>query len=190
VNALRPQSRELAGKVIGYVGMGRIGLAAARRFRAFETSGLYFDPVVTLDAQTETTLGLQKTELNTLLQTADIITLHVPLTAETKHLINTESLATLKTGAILINTARGPLVDEAALAIALKSGAVSGAGLDVFEQEPPNPRNPLLAMNNTVVTPHISAGTIDAFETKMSAVFANLHRFFAGHSVENEIQLS
>jgi len=81
------------------------------------------------------------------------------------------------------------LVDEAALARALETGDIAGAGLDVFETEPPEPTSPLLGMRNTVLTPHISAGTIDAFETKMRAVFQNLHRFFADQPIENEIQL-
>ena len=190
VNALRPESRELAGKTVGYIGMGRIGQAAARRFRAFETTGLYFDPVVTLDAATEAGLGLRKVPFDDVLHAADVLTLHVPLTADTHHLIDAAGLARMKPGAIVINTARGPLIDEGALIAALQQGTISGAGLDVFETEPPPPDSPLMRMRNTVLSPHISAGTLDAFEAKMSAVFANLRRFFAGAPLENEIRLS
>jgi phosphoglycerate dehydrogenase-like enzyme len=189
VNALRPESKELAGKTIGYIGMGRIGQAAAQRFRAFDTTGVYHDPNVRLDADAETDLGLRFVPQRELFEQADVVTLHVPLTADTHHLIDANALALMKRDAVLINTARGPLVDEAALARALETGDIAGAGLDVFETEPPEPTSPLLGMRNTVLTPHISAGTIDAFETKMRAVFQNLHRFFADQPIENEIQL-
>ncbi|XWN30302.1 MAG: 2-hydroxyacid dehydrogenase [Devosia sp.] len=189
VNALRPQSRELAGKTIGYIGMGRIGQEAARRFRAFDTEGLYHDPAVTLPAGEEKRLGLTAAPLAEVIGSADVLTLHIPSTPATRHLINQDKLALMKPTAILINTARGPVVDETALAEALAKGQIAGAGLDVFENEPPDPSSPLMAMHNTVLTPHISAGTLDAFATKMDAVFANLHRFFKGEPIENEIHL-
>lgn len=190
VNSLRCESRELAGKVVGYVGMGRIGQATAQRFVAFDTTGIYHDPQVRLSAEEEHRLGLQSVYYRELLQAADVLTLHVPLTPATRHLVDAAAISQMKQGAILINTARGGLVDEAALFEALKSGRLAGAGLDVFEEEPPKPSSPLLSLHNTVVTPHISAGTIDAFETKMRAVFANMQRFFAGSAIQNEIELS
>ncbi len=188
VNALRFESRELDGKTVGYVGMGRIGQAAAERFRAFGTHGLYADPVVRLPPEREQTLHLQRADLNSLLRTADIVSLHVPHIAETHHLINRETLAVMKPGAVLINTARGGLVDEKALVEALDSGHLGGAGLDVFEDEPFTADNPLARFRNVVLTPHISAGTRDAFEAKMQGVFSNLARFYDGLEVENEIR--
>lgn len=189
INTLRDEARELAGKCVGYVGMGRIGQAAARRFRAFDTSGVYFDPDVNLAEEVAADLGLRRASLDEVLATADILTLHLPLTAATRHLINRDRLALMKPGAVLINTARGPIVDEAALVEALHSGHLGGAGLDVFETEPPLAASPLMAMRNVVLTPHISAGTRDAFETKMRAAFDNLRRFFAGAPIDNEVAI-
>ena len=187
VNTLRFESRELDGKTVGYAGMGRIGQAAAARFRGFGTRGLYADPHVRLPAGRERELGLERVELPALHAAADVVTLHVPATAETRHLIGREALALMKPGAALINTARGDLVDEAALVEALDAGRIGGAGLDVFEDEPFRPANPLARCRNVVLTPHISAGTRDAFETKMRALFDNLGRFYDGLAVENEI---
>lgn len=187
VNALRHESRELCGKTVGYVGMGRIGQAAAQRFRAFDTSGLYHDPEVTLSAEREAALGLRKAPLVEVLAAADILTLHVPLTEATRHLLDRDALARMKRGAVLINTARGSIVHEPALVEALRAGHLGGAGLDVFETEPPVGTSPLMGMRNVVLTPHISAGTRDAFEAKMHAAFDNLRRFFAGDPIDNEV---
>lgn len=189
VNALRPESRELFGKTVGYVGMGRIGQAAAERFRAFGTRGLYADPVVTLPPEREAALGLTRAELDTVIAEADVLTLHVPSTAATRRLMDADRLSRMKPGAVLINTARGDLVDEAALAAALESGHLGGAGLDVFEREPLPASSPLAGMRTVVLTPHISAGTRDAFEQKTAAIFDNLARYAAGQPVENEIDL-
>jgi phosphoglycerate dehydrogenase-like enzyme len=187
INTLRDESRELAGKCVGYVGMGRIGQAAARRFRAFDTTGVYFDPEVSLADDVAAELGMRRAPLDEVLATADIVTLRLPLTPATRHLIDRHRLALMKPGAVLINTARGPIVDESALVEALHSGHLGGAGLDVFETEPPPAVSPLMAMRNVVLTPHISAGTRDAFEAKMHAAFDNLRRFFAGAPIDNEV---
>lgn len=187
VNALRYESRELAGKLVGYVGMGRIGQATAERFRAFGTRGLYSDPQVRLPRERERALGLERADLPDLLEAADIVTLHLPATPETRHLIGREALARMKPGATLINTARGDLVDQNALLEALRSGHLGGAGLDVFEREPVPADEPLAGLRNVVLSPHIAAGTRDAFETKMRALFDNLARFYAGQAVENEV---
>lgn len=190
INALRDESRELAGKTVGYLGMGRIGRAAAQRFRAFDTTGIYHDPAATLPAKDEAALGVRAAPFDEVLASADIVTLHLPLTEASRHLIDRRALARMKPGAVLINTARGPIVDEAALVEALQSGHLGGAGLDVFETEPPSVASPLMGMRNVVLTPHISAGTRDAFEAKMEAVFANLRRYFAGEPVENEVAVT
>ncbi len=187
VNTLRFESRELDGKVVGYVGMGRIGQAAAARFRAFGTRGIYADPNVRLPDARERELGLEKVDLSTLLDDADVVTLHLPSTPETRHLVDGAALGAMKPGAVLVNTSRGDLVDELALVRALETGHLGGAALDVFEYEPFHPDNPLARLRNVVLTPHIAAGTRDAFETKMRALFDNLARFYAGAVVENEI---
>ena len=190
VNSLRPVSMELAGKTVGYVGMGRIGQAAAARFRAFDTRGLYFDPKLRLNPGQEAALGLEPAPLDRLLAESDVVTLHVPLTAETRHLIGRAELARMKPDSILVNTARGGVIDEAALVEALREGRIGAAGLDVFETEPLPAGHPLAAFPNVVLTPHISAGTRDALRAKMRALFANVAGFFAGKPLENEVALA
>lgn len=185
INALRPQSRELKGRTVGFLGMGRIGQATAERLKPFGTAGLYHDPAVTLSAEREGALGATAVDFDSLLAQSDILSLHIPLTPATRHIIDAGAIGRMRPGAILINTARGGLVDEAALAAGLMSGRLSGAGLDVQEQEPPAPDNPLLRLPNVVLTPHIAAGTRDAFEQKMKAIFDNLRAFFAGRPVQN-----
>jgi phosphoglycerate dehydrogenase-like enzyme len=190
INALRPVSRELAGMTIGYVGMGRIAQATAARLKAFATHGIYFDKYAALDAAAADRLGVQRVEsLDALLRRADVVTLHVPLTSETRHLVNAGTLAAMKRGAILVNTARGPLVDEGALAAALRSGHLAAAALDVFEQEPLPATSPLVDLHDIVLTPHISAGTRDALQAKMTAIAANLRRFDAGEPLANQVIL-
>jgi phosphoglycerate dehydrogenase-like enzyme len=188
VNALRPRSRELFGRTIGYVGMGRIGQAVAERLKAFGTRGLYVDDVP-LAAEREAALGVARAPLDRVLAESDVVTLHVPLTATTRHMIDAAALARMKRGAILVNTSRGGLVDEAALFAALESGKLAGAGLDVFEKEPLPGGSPLARLDNVVLTPHISAGTRDALATKMAAVAANIARFYAGETLRNEVAL-
>ena len=183
--ALRPTSYELAGKAVGLVGMGRIGREVARRVHAFDAHVLYADPVVALSAAEETALGAARVGLDELLAGSDVVSLHVPLTAETRALVRRETLAKMKPGAVLINTARGALVDEAALVEALRTGRLAGAGLDVFEREPPGADNPLLALDNVILTPHIAAGTRDALIEKMRAAFANMQRVLRGERPVN-----
>ena len=191
VNALRPVSRNLAGRVVGYVGFGRIGQAAAERFAAFGTTGIYFDPAVTLPPTDEARLRLRRAaSLEALLAEAEIVTLHLPVTAASRKLIDAAAIARMRPSAVLVNTARGGLVDEAALAAALREGRLLAAALDVFEAEPPPSDHPLLALPNVVVTPHISAGTLDAFEEKLSAALGNVAAFFAGRPVDNLVALS
>jgi len=190
VNALRAVSRALCGRTVGYVGMGRIGVAVAERLAAFGCSGIYCDPAVRIPPERERSLGLRAGSLDATLAAADVLTIHVPLTERTRGLIGRDAIARLKPGAIVVNTARGGIIDEAALAGALASGHILAAGLDVFEHEPPQPGNPLLAMSNVVLTPHISAGTRDAMRQKMDAVFANLQRFFDGSALENVVTFS
>jgi phosphoglycerate dehydrogenase-like enzyme len=184
--ALRPASFEIFGKTIGLVGLGRTGREVASRARAFGTKIVYTD-TARPDPATEEALGVAFLSFDELLIDSDIVSLHAPLTPETKHLINTSSLAKMKQTAILINTARGPLVDEPALVEALRSGRILGAGLDVFDREPPPPDHPLFTLPNVVVTPHIAAGTVDALRIKMDACFANMQRVIAGMEPENRI---
>ncbi|HVE89813.1 MAG TPA: NAD(P)-dependent oxidoreductase [Burkholderiaceae bacterium] len=181
VNALRPVSRELSGLTVGYVGMGRIAQAVAQRLSAFGTHGIFFDPAVSI------VKGLQRKSFEQVLQEADIITLHLPLTAETRYLIGGAEIAQMKRGAYLINAARGGLIDEAALESALKSGHLAAAALDVFESEPVLSGHPLSHLKNIVLTPHIAAGTRDALQTKMRALFSNVQRFYRGEPMQNRV---
>jgi phosphoglycerate dehydrogenase-like enzyme len=181
VNALRPFSRELNGLTVGYVGMGRIAQAVAQRLAGFEVRGLFFDPNV------ESFDGLTRVSLGDLLGEADVVTLHVPLTSQTRHMIGTAEIAQMKPGAYLVNTARGGLIDESALVDALRNRRLAGVALDVFEREPMPAGHPLSAFHNVVLTPHISAGTRDALVTKMTALFANVERFYRGEELRNRV---
>ncbi|MBT8364151.1 MAG: 2-hydroxyacid dehydrogenase [Deltaproteobacteria bacterium] len=189
INSLRPYSFELYGRTVGYIGMGRIGQESAARFKAFGTKGVYYDPHVALSAEREEELGLSRVEFNELLAAADIITLHVPSGEATYHMIDEAALKQMKPNAIVINTARGTVIDEPALCRALEKGRIAGAGLDVFEEEPFRPDNPLAAMPSVVLTPHISAGTRDALQTKMRTLFQNVQRFFNGEPLEHQVKL-
>ncbi len=189
INALRPYSRELAGRTVGYLGFGRIGQAVAERLRAFGCTAIYHDPEVPADHARDQALAARSVTFDELLQEADVLSLHVPLTRDTRGLIGRAALARMKPDAVLINTARGGIVDEDALADALAAGRLAAAGLDVFEREPPDPAHRLLALRNVVVTPHISAGTRDALATKMRAAFANIVRFSRGEPLAHEVLL-
>jgi phosphoglycerate dehydrogenase-like enzyme len=130
-------------------------------------------------------LGITQAPFEKLLADADIVTVHVPLTASTRHMLDAKALGRMKRTAFLINTARGGIVDEQALVDALRAGRIAGAALDVFEQEPSGANHPLYAFPNVVLTPHVAAGTRDAFATKMGFIFQNLEAFFDGKPVEN-----
>ena len=186
VNALRASSVELFGKTVGLIGFGRIGRETACRFAAFGTDVVFHDPAVPEDPA----FPSASRSLDWIAANADIVSLHVPLTDATRHLVDAAFLARMKPSAILVNTARGGLVDDKALAEALAEGRLLAAGLDVFEGEPITPDNPLCALPNVFLTPHISAGTRDALGHKMAALFANLDRFRRGEPLANEVDLS
>jgi phosphoglycerate dehydrogenase-like enzyme len=178
---LRSGSFELAGKTVGLVGLGRIGREVTVRARAFAANVIYYD-VARAAPEAERLLGVQFAPLAELLAQADILSLHLPLTPATRHLIGAAELRQMRRSAVLINTARGPLVDEAALVAALQAGQIAGAGLDVFEVEPLPPDHPLVTLPNVVLTPHVSAGTADALVVKMKACFANMLRVTRGEA--------
>jgi lactate dehydrogenase-like 2-hydroxyacid dehydrogenase len=159
---------DVAGSTLGIIGAGRIGTAAAMRSAGFNMRVIYHDE--TRNDLLEDKLGAEKVTLDTLLTESDIISLHVPLLPDTKHLIDENTLKVMKPSAILINTSRGPVVDEKALAAALKNGVIAGAGLDVFENEPAVHPD-LLDCENAVVLPHIGSATITA-RTKMAVMAA------------------
>lgn len=169
---------QLAGRTFGVVGAGAIGSAVARVALAFGCRVL----VATRTHRPELeSAGASIVDLTTLLAESDIVSLHVPLTEGTRGLIGARQIASMKRSAILINTARGPVVDSAALAEALGAGRIAGAGLDVFDTEPPlDPAEPLLHAPNVVVTPHTAYATAEAFRARAEIVFANISNWVAG----------
>ncbi|OGM28231.1 D-glycerate dehydrogenase, partial [Candidatus Woesebacteria bacterium RIFCSPHIGHO2_01_FULL_41_10] len=149
----------MIGKTLGIVGMGRIGEMTARRAKGFNMKVLYNKR--TPDPEAEKELGVEFAELDRLYAESDFISLHVPLTDETRHMINKDAFGKMKRGVILVNTARGPVVDEGDLVDAIRDGKVGGAGLDVFDNEP-NINPELVAMENVILTPHIASATWEA----------------------------
>ncbi|OFX29078.1 MAG: D-glycerate dehydrogenase [Armatimonadetes bacterium RBG_16_67_12] len=154
---------------LGLVGLGRIGAAMARRARGFDMTVLYHDVVRREDLERE--LGLQYTALDDLLRRSDFVSVHTPLTAQTRHLIGAAQFRQMKETAILINSARGPIVDQNALVEALRARTIAGAGLDVFEVEPIPAGHPLLKLENVVVAPHIASASV-VTRTKMALMAA------------------
>ena len=169
----------LYGKKLGIVGLGRIGKAVARRAAALGMKIIYFNRNP-LDKKTETKLKARYAPLGQLLCESDVISLHVPLTESTFHLINENTLRLMKPTAILINTSRGAVIDESALTEALTKHKIFGAGLDVFEHEPTIPEN-LKKLDNVVLSPHNGTGTIDDRNAMSRFASQNILRFFEGN---------
>jgi len=154
-------SVEVANKTLGVIGLGRIGSEVARRAKGFAMRVIAYDPFISEEAAAA--LGVELVELPDLFQQSDFISIHTPLTAETRHLINGDAIARMKAGVRIVNCARGGIIDEAALYEALKAGKVAGAAMDVFEQEP-NTGSPLFGLNNFICTPHLGAASEEAQE--------------------------
>ena len=172
-------------RTLGVVGFGQIGQAVARRAQGFGMRTLYWNRTPRPERAAQ--LGAQLRSLDQLLAESDFVSLNVALTDDTHHLIDAEALATMQPGAILINTARGPIVDEAALADALRDGRIAGAGLDVTEVEPIDPASPLLTMNNVVVLPHIGSASL-ATRAKMADIaVANLRAALADQPMPHRV---
>ncbi|MFP4446338.1 MAG: 2-hydroxyacid dehydrogenase [Desulfosudaceae bacterium] len=174
---------ELAGKTLGVIGMGRIGRDLAAKCRAFGMSVAYYNRTP-LDRATETTLKAVHLPLDELLATSDVISVHVPLTEETRHLIDRAALARIRPEAYLINTARGEVIDEAALAEALAAGRLRGAGLDVYEHEPAVNRK-LLELDNVVLLPHIGSATTQTRDEMSRMAARNVLAALEGAVPEN-----
>jgi len=172
--------QSLYGKTLGIVGMGRIGQSLARRALACGMKIVYNNRN-RLSDELESLYHAQRMELTELLQSSDVISMHTPLTDETHHLINRDRLQLMKPTAILINTARGPVVDEAALVVALQQGTIAAAGLDVFENEPAITPE-LFLLDNVVLAPHNGTGTVDARMEMSRFVSQNIIRYFDGQT--------
>lgn len=170
---------ELHGLKMGIVGLGHTGMATARIALGFGMEVYAYTSKSPLQLQSE----IHKMELNQLFRECDVVSLHCPLTPATQGLVNAERLQLMKPTAILINTARGPLVDEEALADALNQGKLAAAGLDVLSQEPPKADNPLLTARNCYLTPHIAWGSTAARQRLMQILVDNIQSFLSGHPV-------
>jgi len=168
---------ELKGKTLGIAGLGRIGRRVAEIARVMGISLLGYD-VIEVPQETLSSLGCRMVDLDTLFASSDFITLHVPLTTETRHMVDRRRISLMRSNSVLINTSRGEVIDEDALAKALRAGEVGGAALDVFESEPPGAE--IVAAPNLVTTPHIGGQTKDAQTNAVTIVGAKINQFFAG----------
>jgi len=182
----RFMGRELTGKTLGIVGCGNIGSIVASRGIGLKLRVIAFDPFLTAERAKE--MGVEKVELDELLRRADIVTLHTPLTERTKNVISREAIAAMKDGAILINCARGGLVDEAALREALDAGKLGGAGIDVFTEEPAK-ENVLFGAPNLVCTPHLGAATSEAQENVALQVAEQMADYLLRGAVTNALNM-
>jgi D-3-phosphoglycerate dehydrogenase len=169
---------ELRGKTLGVIGTGSIGCRVAEISKAFEMQVLGYDKYPNRKRAKE--LGMKYVDLHTLLKKSDFITLHVTLTSETERLVGKKEFEEMRNGVIIVNTSQGRVIDEKALNEALKSGRVSYAGLDVFEEEPPSKDNPLFKLNNTILTPHIGFHTVEAAKRCSDICIDNVVKFLKG----------
>jgi phosphoglycerate dehydrogenase-like enzyme len=175
------EEHEVAGKTIGIIGLGMIGKTLARRLSGFEVKLIYTDPVRPT-AEEAAKLNVTYREPGDLFREADIVTLHAPFDATTHHMICERTLNLMKRDAILINCARGELVDEAALYTALKEKHIWAAGLDVFDKEPPDPKNPLFTLSNVVLSPHAAGPTWESWPKRWGNSYANVQRVARGEA--------
>ena len=170
---------ELAGKTLGLVGLGRIGREVAKRARAFDMRVLYTD-VVRPSPEDEAAMEIEYRDLDDLLKASDVVSLHAPLTKATRGLIGERALGLMRSTAVLVNTSRGPLVDSAALADALRNGKLRAAAIDVYETEPPGADSPLLGLDNVVLSPHMGGVTGESVLRILGAAIENLRRAARG----------
>jgi phosphoglycerate dehydrogenase-like enzyme len=176
-----PELRELRGKRVGLIGLGHIGREVALRLRAFQANVSYVSRH-RLPAETEHSLGIEYADFDELIERSDVLSLHVPLAPSTRGLIGQREFGRMRSGAVLINTSRGGVVDQPALLAALQSGALSGAGLDVLDPEPPDPAAALLSLPNVVFTPHNAGQADDVWPRIVRTCFANIQRVARGEA--------
>ena len=171
---------ELEGKTLGLIGMGNIGRQVARRAAAFDMELQYYDKYHPLTPVEEETMGIKAVDMDTLLKTSDIVSTHVPLTRETYGMIGKRELELMKPSGVVINTSRGGVIEETSLVEALISGTISAAGLDVMEHEPPDPNDPLLQIENLVITPHTAGPTLESIPKRAANAFENIQHVWSG----------
>lgn len=175
-------SQHLSGKTVGIVGMGNIGKNLVKLLKGFGCNIFYYD-AFRQAPEVERILGISYKSLGELVKNSEVISLHVPLTPETKNMINSDIFRMMNRNTILVNTARGGVVDEKALIEALQQGNIAGAGLDVFAMEPINPDNPLLTMENVVVSPHVAGSTLNTMPFRVKHIAKNLEAFLNGREI-------
>lgn len=185
-NTFLNSSYSLNNKIVGIIGAGNIGRQVAKRVQAFGAKTQYYDEFKLTPAM-ETEFSLPYVTFEELIKTSDIITLHIPLTDQTKHIIGAKELERMKPGAIVINTARGGLVDDCALAAAVRDGRLRGAGLDGVEREPLSPDDELLQDPNIIVTPHVGGGTADIGDVILPMLAQDIRDFAAGNDVKHVV---
>ncbi|MBM4440566.1 MAG: 2-hydroxyacid dehydrogenase [Candidatus Rokubacteria bacterium] len=172
---------EVSGATLGIVGLGNIGKKVARRAKAFDMKVQYYD-IKRLTEDQEDALGVRFVLFDELLKTSDVVSLHVPLDDSTRNLIGARELGMMKREAILVNTCRGPVVDEHALHATLKDGRIFGAGLDVMVEEPPQAKHPLFSLPNVILTPHTAGPTWENYIARFRNGFDNIQRVAAGRA--------
>jgi len=177
-----PPVYEMSGRTLGIVGLGNIGKKVARRAAAFDMRVQYYDDIARLSEHQEDALGVRFVLFTELLRTSDIVSLHVPLDDTTRNLIGARELAMMKKSAVIINTCRGPVIDESALYKALKDRQIAAAGLDVMVEEPPSPNHPLFTLPNVTLTPHSAGPTWENWTARFRNGFDNIERVAAGRA--------
>lgn len=177
----RTECFEIYGKTVGFVGFGRIAREAAKRLQGFEPSIVFYDSYINLTEKEQEEMNVtQVTDMDELLKISDIVSVHIPSNSETRGSINKEFFHKMKRTAIFVNTARGDLVNEEDFLDAINNKVIAGAGIDVFPREPLLIDNPYIKLEDVILTPHISAGTVDALKTKIHHVCSNINRFING----------
>ena len=180
-NPAEARVHELSGATLGIVGLGNIGKKVARRAAAFDMKVQYYD-IHRLTEDQEDALGIRFALYDELLRTSDVVTLHVPLDDSTRKMVGARELALMKPEAIIVNTCRGPVIDEDALYATLKAGKIFGAGLDVMVEEPPQPKHQLFSLPNVVFTPHTAGPTWENYVARFRNGFDNIQRVAAGRA--------
>ena len=181
----RFEGREISGKTLGVIGLGNIGRVVADRAQGLKLHVLGYDPALTAEGARE--LGVELVSLEQLFVRSDFITLHTPLTPQTRHLLNREAFGKMKPGVMIVNAARGGIVHEGDLEAALREGKVAGAALDVFEQEPVPADHPLLGLENVIATPHLGASTSEAQERVALTIAEQVVDFLTTGTVRNSV---
>jgi len=180
---------EIGGKTIGIIGLGNIGRLVAQMVRGFGPAEVIYHDTAQISSEIEEDLGVRRVGFEELLKTSDIVTVHVPLFSGTKGMMDANAFSLMKDSAIFINTCRGPVQNESDLINALQNGEIRAAGLDVFEEEPTPVDNPLLSMDNVVVTPHLAGSSEERVERALIFSYQNAQRVISGYEPEGQFEV-